>query len=145
MTPRLWFFPILILAAVLRLTAEEPNKAHVKITQKHLSLLCLDQKAVKDSQRSWDLPPTEHSLTFTITNQPRSGTSNGQVDSGVAVIRFTPIGGHLYEIEIRGPGESYSTRVWRKSEWKPVVRDRTTGLIVSSDPEWVETKTCSAK
>jgi hypothetical protein len=135
-TNRLWLVPVFILAAFLPLQAAEPT-AHVKITQKHLSILCLDQKVVKDNQRSWDLPPTEHSLTFTTTNQPRSGNSNA--DPGVAVIRFTPVSGHLYEIELRGPNESYSTRVWRKNEWKPVVRDRTTGLIVSTDPEWVDT------
>jgi hypothetical protein len=131
--------PIFILAAVLRLSAEGPPLAHVKITQKHLTLLCLNQQRVKESQRSLDLPLSEQTLTFTMKNQPRTGVTNSGDDPGVAVIHFTPENGHRYEIETRGHVESYSTRVWRKKEWKPVVRDRTTGQIVSSDPEWVDT------
>jgi len=138
MMKRFLLVSIFVLAVFLRVQAEEPSKVHVKITQKHLSMLCLDQKVVKNNQRSWELPLTEHSLIFTIKNQPRSGNSSN-VDPGVAMIRFTPENGHRYEIEIRGSAESYSTRVWRKNEWKPVVRDRTTGEIVSTDPEWVQT------
>lgn len=138
MMNRFCFVTLFILIPLLRLNAAEPSTAPVKITQKYLAVLCLDHEVVKEGQRSWKLPLTEHSLTFTMTNKPRSGNSNTNVDPGMAVIHFTPVSGHRYEIETRAAGESYSTRVWKKNEWKPVVRDRTTGLIVSSDPEWVD-------
>ena len=139
MKHRFWLVPTLILCAFLRLHAQEQPTIHVKITQKHLMALCLNQKPVKEGTRSWDLPLKEHSMAFTMKNEPRVGNSKPGVDPGVALIHFTLVSGHQYEIEVRGPSESYSTRVWRKTEWKPVVRDRTSGLIVSSDPEWVDT------
>jgi hypothetical protein len=70
-------------------------------------------------------------------NEPRSGVDNH--DPGIAVISFTPEAGHKYEIEVRGDAAAYSRRVWTKGEWQPVVRDRTTDTIVSSDPKWIET------
>ena len=135
---RITLVPLILLVALSRLPAEEGSHVQVKITQKYLVALCLNEERVKESQRSWNLPTKEQSMAFTMKNQPRSGNNNREVDSGVAVIHFTLVDGHHYEIETRGPSESYSTRVWRKNEWKPVVRDRTTGLIVSSDPEWID-------
>ena len=75
-------------------------------------------------------------LTFTMRNEPRPGVANHE--PGLAVISFSPEVNHRYEIEIRADVESYSTRVWARGEWKPVVRDRTTDAIVSSEPRWIE-------
>jgi hypothetical protein len=58
-------------------------------------------------------------------------------------VSFTPVADHKYEIEVRGDVAAFSTRVWTKDEWRPVVRDRTTDEIVSSDPKWIETS-CGA-
>jgi ketosteroid isomerase-like protein len=110
--------------------------AEVKVTHDHLVALCLDGAAVKEGERKWKLGPQEHALAFTMRNQPRSGMG-GQA-AGVAVVKFTPEAGHAYEVEVRAPGESFSTRVWERGQWSPVVRDRTVDRIVSSEPEWTD-------
>ena len=106
----------------------------MKVAQKYLVPLSLDGQPVKDGARSWRLTLEAHSLTFTMRNEPRSGIANA--DPGVATVTFTPEAGHAYEVETRAPGDTYATRVWKKGDWKPVVRDRTADRIVSGDPTW---------
>ena len=79
-------------------------------------------------------------MTVTMKNQPRSGRPNA--DAGFATIAFTPEPGHVYEIEVRSDPQLYSTRVWPKGEWKPVVRDRTTNRIISGEPQWSDSPQC---
>jgi hypothetical protein len=110
----------------------------VKVTQKHLQPLCLDGAPVKRGERRFWLDLREHSLAFTMQNQPRLGAPDAEVAPGVAVIGFTPEAGHRYEVEIRAAESSYGRRVWNRGEWKPVVRDRTVDRVVSTQPEWRE-------
>jgi len=104
------------------------------VTQQRLVPLALDGQPVEPNARRWQLTLEEHSLAFTMRNEPRSGVPGA--DPGVAVVTFTPEAGHRYEVETRGPADAYATRVWVKGDWKPVVRDRTTDRIVSSEPTW---------
>jgi hypothetical protein len=110
--------------------------ADVKVTQKYLVPLSLDGKPIKDGARAWRLTLEAHSLTFTMRNEPRSGIANA--DPGIATVTFTPETGHVYEVEIRAAADAYSSRVWKKGDWKPVVRDRTADRIVSTEPTWRE-------
>jgi hypothetical protein len=109
--------------------------ADVRVSNSSLVVMCVGAQSVDAKQRHWHLAqPT--SFTLTMLNKPRPGVSNRE--PGLAVISFTPEAGHEYEIEARGDAAAYSLRVWAKGEWKPVVRDRTTDRIVSSDPQWIE-------
>jgi HEAT repeat protein/beta-lactamase regulating signal transducer with metallopeptidase domain len=117
-------------------TSDAGATADVRVTQRYLVPVELDGRPVEKNARRWALTLREHSLAFTMRNEPRGITPNA--DPGVAVVTFTPEAGHRYEVEIRGPSGSYATRVWTKGEWKPVVRDRTIDRIVSSDPTWRE-------
>jgi hypothetical protein len=108
----------------------------LKVTQKSLQPLCLDGVPVKAGERRWRLGLQEHSLAFTMRNQPRPGAPGSEMMPGIAVIAFTPEAGHAYEVEIRAPAATYGRRAWERGEWKPVVRDRTADRIVSSEPEW---------
>lgn len=110
----------------------------VKVTQKFLQPLCLNGVPVKRGERRWRLGLREHSLAFTMRNQPRPGAPDSDATPGVAVIGFTPEAGHRYEVETRAPESTYSWRVWKRGEWKPVVRDRTVERVVSTEPEWRE-------
>ncbi len=114
----------------------------MKVTQKSLQPLCLDGAAVKPGERSWRLSGREHAVAFTMRNRPRTGVAGSDVTPGVAVVRFTPEAGHKYEVEVRAPATTYSTRVWERGAWAPVVRDRTVDGIVSSEPEWTESSAC---
>ena len=72
-----------------------------------------------------------------MRNQPRPGMAPaGDSDPGTALVRFTPEPGHRYDVEVRADATTFSTRVWPKGAWLPVIRDRTTERIVSGDPEW---------
>jgi hypothetical protein len=109
--------------------------AEVRVSNSNLIVTCVAGQSVDGKQRQWNLAqPT--SFAFTMRNNPRPGVSNRE--PGLAVISFTPEAGHQYEIEVRGDAAAYSLRVWAKGEWQPVVRDRTTDRIVSSEPHWIE-------
>jgi len=110
--------------------------ADLRISNSNLLATCVAGKPISDGHRSWRVTDPV-SMTFTMRNQPRSGVANH--DPGIAVVSFTPVAGHTYEIEVRGDAAAFSTRVWTKGEWKPVVRDRTTDQMVSTDPKWIET------
>ena len=109
--------------------------ADVRITHSHLVVTCVDGQRVDGKTREWH-PSRPMSLTFTMRNEPRRGIANAE--AGLAVISFSPEVNHRYEIEVRADGAAYSTRVWKRGAWKPVVRDRTTDEIVSSEPGWIE-------
>jgi hypothetical protein len=117
--------------------APATDRAQVKVTQKHLVPLCLDGAPIAQGERSWRLDAREHSLAFSMRNDPRPGAAAGE-QPGVARVRFTPEPGHRYEVEVRAPTLSFSQRSWKEREWQPVVRDRTDDRLVSSDPEWTQ-------
>ena len=123
---------MLIAFTALTLWATQQT-ADVRVTNSHLQTACVDGKA--SERRKWDLAQRETTMVFTMRNQPRPGMSGAE--AGFAAITFTPEPGHSYEIEVRSDPMMYSTRVWPKGEWRPVVRDRTTDQIVSSAPLWV--------
>ena len=110
----------------------------IKLTQKYLVAVCVDGAPVKAGERRIRVSPGEHTLAFTMRNAPRSVASGTGVGPGIAVVRVSVETGRRYEAEIRGPVESYSTRVWTRGEWKPAIRDRTLEQIVSGDPVWLE-------
>lgn len=110
------------------------GEVEVKVTHSHLVPLCLDGAAVKPGTRSWRLGTQEHVMAFTMRNEPRPGIANAP--PGTAVVKFTPEAGHRYEVEVRAQADSYATRVWRREQWVPAVRDRASDRIVSSLPEW---------
>ena len=131
-------FESLFAAAVLLVlqgATSTDSVSEVKVKQEYLVPLCLDEAPLEHGERSWKLASGVHSLAFTMRNDPRSGISPVAAP-GVAVVRFTLESGHRYEVEVRAPVASYSSRVWSEGEWKPVVRDRTMDRIVSGDPEW---------
>lgn len=124
--------------AVATLPLHAQRSADVRVSNSSLQVACVDGKA--STQRKWDLPQREVTLSFTMRNRPRPGVENAQ--AGFAGITFTPEPGHEYEIEVRAEPQTYSTRVWPKGEWRPVVRDRTTNQIVSNDPKWTDQPMC---
>ena len=138
-------FPFIIAVLTLAASTSVPSPtqasgvvqaAEVKVSNSHLVTQCLNGATVTDDKRTWKVTaPT--TFVFTMHNEPRSGIENR--DPGLAVISFTPETGHHYEIEVRAEALAFSRRVWARTEWKPVVRDRTTDRIVSSDPKWIET------
>lgn len=125
---------ILIAMLSLSIVGTAPG-ADVRVSNRHLVVTCVAGKPVDGNQRAWDLAGTT-SFTFTMRNEPRPGVANHE--PGLAEISFTPVAGHRYEIEVRGNAADFSTRVWARGAWKPVVRDRTTDEIVSSEPRWIE-------
>jgi hypothetical protein len=126
-----WLLPTLVLAV---LATAATAGVEVKVTQKYLVPVCLDGAPVNED-RHWRLALSEHTFAFTMKNVPRHAAAEAG-SPGFALIRFTPEAGHRYEVEVRAPETSFSTRVWSRGEWKPVVRDRTTDEIVSGKPEW---------
>ena len=118
------------------MAAPSARPADLRISNTNLLATCFAGKPISDGKRSWSVTEPV-SMTFTMRNQPRSGIDNR--DPGIAVVSFTPVADHKYEIEVRGDAAAFSTRVWTKGEWRPVVRDRTTDQIVSTDPKWIET------
>jgi hypothetical protein len=117
-------------------SAQQP--ADVKVTQKYLVPMCLDGAPVKSGDRRWKLSPTEHSMTFTMKNNPRKGMVATPGGPGIVVIKFTPEAGHKYELEARAGSTTFSTRVWERGAWSPVVRDRTADRVVATEPVWTE-------
>ena len=109
--------------------------ADVRVTHSHLVVTCVDGQRVDGKTRQWH-PSRPMSLTFTMRNEPRPGIASDE--ASLAVISFSPEVNHRYEIEVRADASAYSTRVWTRGEWAPVVRDRTTDAIVNSPPRWIE-------
>ena len=108
----------------------------VGVTQRYLVARCLNGHAVDPGTRKWDVAPGLVTLAFTMRSEPRTG---GAVpDPGTATISFKAETGHRYEVEVRADAATFSSRVWRASEWIPVVRDRTTDRIVSDAARWSE-------
>ncbi len=107
--------------------AQPSSTVDVKVTQKYLVPVCLDGEPVKSGERRWPLAVGQHSMGFTMQSK---GTP------GVATVSFSAETNHRYEVEVRAPSLSFSSRVWERGEWKPVVRDRTVDRIVSSEPLW---------
>jgi hypothetical protein len=110
--------------------------AKVKVTQSHLSPTCLDGKPTGD-KRTWTMATGDHTMAFTMRNEPRSGGDASSAGSpGVATVTFRLEAGHDYEVEVRAEAMTFSRRVWPPQQWTPVVRDRTADRIVSSEPQW---------
>jgi len=112
----------------------------VKVTHSHLRPVCLDGEATKQGEKSWRLAPGPHSMAFTMRNEPRTGAATSA--PGFAAVSFTVEAGHKYEIEVRAPAMAFSQRVWEREDWKPVVRDRTSDRLVSSEPGWNDSGAC---
>ena len=118
--------PVLALLAV---PAEAPMpRVEVNVTQKALVAVCLDGKPIETTERRWKLQARPHAVSFTMGSDPAR--------AGFATVRFTPEAGHKYEIEVRAPATSFSSRVWERGAWTPAVRDRTADRIVSGEPQW---------
>ena len=116
--------------------AQPAPNAKVKVTQSHLTPTCLDGKPAGD-KRTWTLATGDHTMAFTMRNEPRSGGAAASAESpGVATVTFGLEAGHDYEVEVRADPTTFSRRVWQPQQWTPVVRDRTTDRIVSSEPRW---------
>ena len=110
----------------------------VRLTQKYLVAVCVDGDPVDAGERRLQLAPGRHTLAFTMHNSPRPGRAGADVAPGIAVVQVVLEPKHKYEIEIRAAATTYSSRVWARGAWKPVVRDRTEDRIVSSEPDWSE-------
>jgi hypothetical protein len=111
----------------------------VRLTNSHLVAICMDGKAVAKETRKWDLTAPVV-LTLSMRNEPRPGVDNAA--PGLAVITFTPEHGHRYEVEVRASITANAERVWRRGQWSPVVRDRTSDRIVSGEPQWLDGAPC---
>ena len=127
---------LLVVASIGASNAQQP--ADVKVTQKYLVPVCLDGVPVKPGERRWKLSAAEHSMTFTMRNNPRKGMMTTPPAPGVAVIKFTVEAGHKYELETRAESTTYSTRVWERGAWSPAVRDRTADRVVATEPVWID-------
>jgi hypothetical protein len=117
------------------LTAGADN-ARLAVTQRALVVQCFNGAPVVPRTRAWTVaaPVT---LAVTMRNQPRPGMAAADGGGpGTAIVQFTPEPGHHYEVEVRADTAAFSTRVWPKGTWTPVVRDRTSDRVVSGDPEW---------
>jgi hypothetical protein len=129
----------LVLLLGLPLGASSPQQtADVKVTQKYLVPMCLDGSPVKPGERRWKLSPADHSMAFTMRNNPRKGSMTTPPAPGLAVIKFTLDAGHKYELETRAESMTFSTRVWERGAWSPVVRDRTADRVVATEPVWTD-------
>ncbi len=117
-------------------SAQQPPTARVKVTQSHLAPTCLDGHST-GNKRAWSMAAGEHTMAFTMRNEPRPGVAAESAASpGVATVTFTLEAGHDYEVEVRAEPATFSRRVWERQQWNPVVRDRTADRIVSSEARW---------
>jgi hypothetical protein len=110
------------------------DKVRLAVTQRDLVPECLNGSSVERGRRDWTIVPGQVSLVLSMRSQARPGRP--QPDSGRASISFTAEAGHRYEVEVRAEPEAFSSRAWRAGEWTPVVRNRTTDRLVSSEPQW---------
>ena len=126
---------IVLIASASEARPAQPAKgADVRVSHSHLTAVCLNGVPLKSNARDWKLAGAT-SMVFTMRNEPRPGIENQA--PGLAAIEFAPLAGHTYEIEVRSDASTYSRRVWPQGQWRPVVRDRTTDQVVSSDPRWI--------
>ena len=125
---------VVLLLSILNVAGLDEPQARVRVTHRDLIPTCLNAAAVAPGKRSWNLEPGRFSMVLTMKQKERAGPAS----PGLASISFDVEAGHRYEIEVRAPTEAFSSRVWRRGEWTPVVRDRTTERIVSATPEWIE-------
>ena len=121
--------------------APEARPVGVRVTHGHLRPVCMDGAPVRPGDRSWRLAAGSHSMVFTMDNAPRPGMAASP--AGFAAVTFALEEGHKYEVEVRAPGTAFSTRVWPRGEWKPVVRDRTADKLVTSEPDWNDSGACT--
>lgn len=131
-----------LFALGVSVAADEPT-ADVRVTQRYLEPVCLNGAPVGAGARSWRLGAGTHSLAFTMRNDPRQGAEPHQrvapkAAPGIASVSFTLQAGHRYEVEVRAPAMAFSTRLWERGEWRPVVRDRTVDREVSGEPLWLD-------
>ena len=126
---------VLLAGDVAAQTRGGTSPASLRITQRALMAMCVNEVSVDPSMRRWTVGPEEVRLTVTMRNEPRYPYGDDG-PAGVATIAFRPEPGHRYEVEVRADGQSFARRVWTAGNWTPVVRDRTTEQIVSSPPEW---------
>jgi hypothetical protein len=111
--------------------AEQPAPlVQVRVTQKDLLPCCLDGVPTRPDARSWRLAVGAHTLAFSMRSKTRHASP------GVALVSFALEAGHKYEVEVRASPMAFSSRVWQRGEWKPVVRDRTLDRIVSGEAKW---------
>jgi hypothetical protein len=134
--PRLFvttFATLPLLVAPIATATAQTAPATLAVTQRALVVQCVDGAPAPTDRRSWTVsaPVT---LAVTMRNQPRTGVAGA--DPGTAIVHFSPEPGHRYEVEVRADATTFSTRVWTRGAWTPVVRDRTADRVVSSDPEW---------
>ena len=130
----------LLLVMGARLPARSDD-ARLAITQPALIVQCFNGTAVAPRTRSWTVTAPV-ALALTMRNDPRPGMTPGDIDPGTATVSFTPEAGHRYEVEVRADAMRFSTRVWPRGQWTPVVRDRSTDAIVSGSPEWATAPPC---
>jgi hypothetical protein len=123
-------------AAATTGVAPTQKPAELKLTQKYLVPLCLDGASVKSGQRSWKLSAAQHTMAFTMRNTPRKGTVATPASAGIAVITFAVEASHVYEVEARAGSTTFSSRVWERGAWSPVVRDRTADSYVKTEAVW---------
>jgi len=126
------------LPTVVAALAQSQKPAELKLTQKYLVARCLDGVSVKSGQRSWKLSAAEHSMAFTMRNTPRKGTVATPASAGTALITFTIEAGHKYEVESHAGSTTFSSRVWERGAWAPVVRDRTADRVIKTQPVWTD-------
>jgi hypothetical protein len=140
---RAGLFPRVVSALLVLMSAAvtaDVAPARLQVTQRAAVVECLDGVPVPTGRRSWTVsaPVT---LAVTMRNRPRPGVADA--DPGIAIVRFTPDAGHRYELEVQAEPMRFSTRVWPKGEWAPVVRDRTTDRVVSGLPDWATSVPCA--
>ena len=132
---------VLVLGGPSGVLASDLQLVDVKVTHSHLKPVCLDGESAKPGERNWRLRPGLHSMLLTMRNDPREGAESQQrivpkTGPGFAAVSFTLEASHKYEIEVRASEMAFSTRVWERGDWKPVVRDRTADRVVSSEANW---------
>jgi hypothetical protein len=136
MNPRSILVLAMFITAAAGAFAQPLPGAKLTVTQAHLVPTCLDGQPAGD-KRSWTLTAGDHTIAFTMRNEPRPGAAAESVESpGVATVTFTIEAGHKYEAEVRAEALTFSRRVWERGHWTPVVRDRTVDRIVGGGPRW---------
>ena len=129
---------VVLLLSILNVAGLDEPQARIRVTHRDLIPTCLNAAAVAPGTRSWNLEPGRFSMVLTMKQNERAGPASASASPGLASISFDVEAEHRYEIEVRATTEAFSSRVWRRGEWTPVVRDRTTERIVSAAPEWIE-------
>ena len=113
--------------------ADTAPLVQVRVTQRDLVPRCLDGGPTTRGTRRFRLGVGTHSMAFAMRSKA------GGALPGVAVVSFTLEAGHKYEVEVRASPNAFSSRIWERGEWTPVVRDRTVDRLVSGEPKWRDT------